>query len=370
VNIVIDTSVLVSASTGVGTFVYESARALAALGGDRRYTYFDGRFRETLPPPGASGCGALRGAKRLLDRFPAARGLARHVARRVSHRAAGARSFDFYWEPNYIPLELDARRLVVTVHDLSPVTHPEWHPKDRVAHFRRHFAAGLARADVITADSEFTRGELADVLGVEPARVRVVTPGHNPELFRPREIRDATRFPAKTGPAAPSSGKSGSVPDFPFVLAVGSMGDPRKNFPRLFEAWELLSPALRGAFRLVVTGRDTGYLAPDELARLYASASALAYPSLYEGFGLPPLEAMACGTPVVTSNLSALPEVVGDAGVLVDPQDVDALAVAMWRILSDEQLRASLIDKGFKRAAVFSWDKAAQETLSLYHSLA
>ena len=113
-------------------------------------------------------------------------------------------------------------------------------------------------------------------------------------------------------------------------------------------------------------------LTPEELAYQLqdSGARALVTPSLYEGFGLPPLEAMACGTPVITSNLSALPEVVGDAGVLVDPKDVDALAVAMWRILSDEPLRASLISKGFKRAAVFSWEKAAQETWALYHSLA
>jgi glycosyltransferase involved in cell wall biosynthesis len=93
-------------------------------------------------------------------------------------------------------------------------------------------------------------------------------------------------------------------------------------------------------------------------------------PSIYEGFGLPPLEAMACGTPVIVSNVSSLPEVVADAGILVDPYDAEELSVAMWRLLSDAELRASLIEKGYKRAGFFSWDKAAQETLKLYHSLA
>jgi glycosyltransferase involved in cell wall biosynthesis len=103
---------------------------------------------------------------------------------------------------------------------------------------------------------------------------------------------------------------------------------------------------------------------------LYNTAEALVAPSIYEGFGLTPLEAMACGTPVIVSNVSSFPEIVGDAGLLIDPGCADELMVAMERILSDSELRASLVEKGLKRAALFSWDKAAQETLALYHGLA
>jgi glycosyltransferase involved in cell wall biosynthesis len=104
----------------------------------------------------------------------------------------------------------------------------------------------------------------------------------------------------------------------------------------------------------------------EELVYLYNAAKLFVFPSFYEGFGLPPLEAMACGTPVIASNVSSLPEVVGDAGILVDPNDVEALTVAMWRVLSDENLQREMRDKGLKRAATFSWKRAAQETLAVY----
>ncbi len=158
-HIVVNTSVLVTTPTGVGRFVYESARALRDAGPAHRYTYYDGRFSERLAAP-AETVGFVRRAKALLDRVPPARALARRVAHGIHRISARKRRFDLYWEPNYIPLALDAPRCVVTVHDLSVVTHPEWHPKDRVAHFARHFARGLERADAVTADSEFTRGEL------------------------------------------------------------------------------------------------------------------------------------------------------------------------------------------------------------------
>jgi len=113
-----------------------------------------------------------------------------------------------------------------------------------------------------------------------------------------------------------------------------------------------------------------GRVSTEELLMLYNAAQMLVAPSIYEGFGLSPLEAMACGTPVVVSSVASLPEIVGDAGLLVDPQDEEATTVAIWRLLSDSELRSSLVEKGIRRAAVFSWDKAAQETLALYHSLA
>jgi glycosyltransferase involved in cell wall biosynthesis len=116
--------------------------------------------------------------------------------------------------------------------------------------------------------------------------------------------------------------------------------------------------------------RFLGKVTPEELLALYNSAQMLVHPAFYEGFGLPPLEAMACGTPVVVSNTSALPEIVGDAALLVEPSDIDSLTVSMWRLLSDAELRQQLTEKGLKRARLFSWRKAAEETLSIYRRLA
>ena len=173
----------------------------------------------------------------------------------------------------------------------------------------------------------------------------------------------------------------------PFILAVGNL-QPRKNLPRLVEAFARLVGAGQRGYQLVLAGKAqwqesevyasvqrhglgddvvfTGYVPDDDLVRLYNAASVFVYPSLYEGFGLPPLEAMACEAPVVASNAAAIAEVVGDAGLLVPPTDVDALADALGRVLADPALRADLIERGRRRVARFSWRKLAVETLAVY----
>lgn len=171
----------------------------------------------------------------------------------------------------------------------------------------------------------------------------------------------------------------------PYVLAVGTL-EPRKNLERLLDAWLRLAPDLRSRYDLALVGprgwddadivtkatatraRLLGRVTDAQLRALYAGASAFAYPSLYEGFGLPPLEAMAAGAPVLTSDVSSLPEVVGDAAVLVDPHDVDAIASGLTRILTDPVLADDLRRAGRARAASFSWNRTAQETLNAVRS--
>jgi glycosyltransferase involved in cell wall biosynthesis len=180
--------------------------------------------------------------------------------------------------------------------------------------------------------------------------------------------------------------------DAPFVLAVGTL-QPRKNYVRLIQAFAAISnlQPLTSNLHLVIAGgkgwrydaifaeveklglRDRvlfpGFVADADLPALYSAARVLAYPSIYEGFGLPMLEAMACGTPVVTSTASCMPEVAGDAALLVPPTDVDALAAALDRALTDEALRADLIAKGRARARQFSWAKSARQLLGIYHAV-
>ena len=175
-----------------------------------------------------------------------------------------------------------------------------------------------------------------------------------------------------------------------FILFVGNIS-PRKNILALLQAFNKLKK--RGIkHKLVIAGKKdqryeqvlktlnelnlggevifTGYVPEEDLPKLYNAADLFVYPSLYEGFGLPILEAMACGTPVVASNVSSLPEVAGDAGLLVNPQDVDALTNAMYKVLTDDKLKESLIDKGLERAKFFSWEKTARETLEVYKEVA
>lgn len=253
------------------------------------------------------------------------------------------------------------RRAVVTFHDLFVMT-----GEYSTAEFRARFAAQACEAaqaaDAVIAVSEFTRGQVIGLLGVPPERVRVVHHG----------IR-ALDYP--------------KVPRENVILSVGAV-QKRKNIARLVEAFETL-PA---EWRLVLAGSSgygaeeileriarspararisvTGYVTPAELARWYARAAVFAFPSLDEGFGMPVLEAMAAGTPVVTSNRSAMPEVAGDAALLVDPEETEALARALTALVSDAKLRGDLARRGLERTAGFSWRKAVSETWSVYQEVA
>jgi glycosyltransferase involved in cell wall biosynthesis len=236
----------------------------------------------------------------------------------------------------------------------------------------------VRRADVVLADSECTRADAIDLLGVDPAHVQVIYPGVE-QRFRPVQdtnaldaVRSRYRLPAR------------------FVLGLGTL-QPRKNFERLIEAYARLKEEAGSEVNLVIAGgagwmyegifgrvqelgvQDAvcfpGYVADEDLPALYTLAELFVFPSLYEGFGLPPLEAMACGTPVVTSSASSLPEVVGDAALMVDPLDVAALAEAIQRVLSDTDLRNGMIRQGQEQARCFTWSGAAQKLLGLYERI-
>lgn len=175
-----------------------------------------------------------------------------------------------------------------------------------------------------------------------------------------------------------------------FILHVGSL-NPRKNLSRLIEAYARLHEVILDEYQLVIVGKRiwktdeiftkvkqlglenkfvfTGFVNDDDLPLLMNAADLLVFPSLYEGFGIPPLEAMACGTPVTASNTSSIPEVVADAALLFDPYNVEEMSAAMYKVLTDEQLQGKLRQKGFERVRQFSWEKAARETLAVYEEV-
>lgn len=270
------------------------------------------------------------------------------------------------------------RRLVVTIYDLSFVTHPESHLPANVEHCLRGTKLAIDRADALIAISEATRRDLIDEMGAPPERIVVTPLASDPRL---RRVSDPGRLAAVR--------RRYELPER-FILFLGAM-EPRKNLLRLIEAFAALRPALRRETVLVVAGahgwlndsvrervgklglaesvRFPGYIAGDDVAALYSLATVFAYPSLWEGFGLPVLEAMACGTPVLTSDVSALPEVAGDAALFVPPTDVEAIADGLTRLLGDAALRADLGARGLRRAAAFSWERCARETLAVYTSV-
>ena len=231
---------------------------------------------------------------------------------------------------------------------------------------------GIKRASHTIATSQTTRNDLITYLKIPDDRISVIYNGLDHSLFKPYKVR---------------------LFDRPYILYVGSER-PRKNLDRLFEAFARLRkefPELL-LIKVGVAGRTqeyrqeimrkldslgiiqavifVEYVSELDLAYYYSSAALLAYPSFYEGFGFPPLEAMACGCPVVTSNTSSLPEVVGEAGIMVNPYDTDSLVEAMRQVLTDSKLRDDMVTKGLEQAKKFSWEKAARETQEVYNKVA
>jgi alpha-1,3-rhamnosyl/mannosyltransferase len=267
--------------------------------------------------------------------------------------------------------------LVITVHDLTFITHPDLHTRVNRARASAAMMTAVARRATVIAVSGHTRGEVEQLLGVPSERIVVVheAPDRAFGIRAPSERPDPS--------PAPVPGR--------YVLAVGSL-EPRKNLVGLLDGMMELPAALRRELQLVVVGpggwhnrvirdrlqrarrrlavRELGYVSTERLAELYRGATVFAYPSLSEGFGLPVLEAMACGAPVLTSNRASLPEVAGDAAVLVDPVDPVSIAGGIERLVTDDEFRAGMVAKGFDNVRRFSWDRCARETVTVYHRVA
>ena len=284
----------------------------------------------------------------------------RNVRRKLLAEPIGPRGATLFHGLNQRLPDLKLRHAVATFHDLFVLTGDY-----STVEFRTRFAAqardAATRAEAIIAVSSFTRDQVIGLLGVEAAKVRVVHHGIRPLTLPP--------FPRER-----------------VILNVGAIQN-RKNIARLVTAFECVD----ANWRLVLAGSDgygaasiraridaspargriavLGYVTAEELASWYARASVFAFPSLDEGFGMPVLEAMAAGVAVVTSSRSALPEVAGDAALLVDPEDGDALIDALNRVTSDEGLRADLVRRGSARAATFTWEKAVAETWDVYEKI-
>ena len=290
-------------------------------------------------------------------------------------RTLGA--IDLFHATDMVMPPLRRAKGVLTVYDLSFMLFPEYHVGGMQA-FTRNMRRFAGRADAVIAISEHTKRDVVELLGVPPERVRVTLLAAD-ERYRVLEDRLAI---------AEVAARYGI--DGPYVLYTGTL-EPRKNIPTLVRAFHTLKRETRIPHRLVLAGKKgwlydeifaevarlgldtevifTGFVADEDLPYLYNGADLFVYPSFYEGFGLPPLEAMACGCPVVTSTTSSLPEVVGEAGLMVDPHDATALAEAMARALGDGDLHARMREKGLARAARFSWEQCVAETLTLYREL-
>ncbi len=267
---------------------------------------------------------------------------------------------------------------VCTIHDLSIFTWAHCHPPERVRYMRKEIELTLKRADMLIADSEYTRQEIAAYFGWPLAKIRAVPLACSAD-FRPRSDDELLAVLTRFGLLVNG-----------YSLYVGTI-EPRKNLEVLLDAYAMLPVAVRQRWPLVLTGfrgwrsehlharievamaegwaRYLGFVAAEELPLIYAGARLFVFPSLYEGFGLPVLEAMASGVPVVCSNASTLPEVAGDAAAMCEAQDVNTLSQLIAAGLEDEEWRSAAKVKGQLRAADFSWQRCARETVAVYREV-
>jgi glycosyltransferase involved in cell wall biosynthesis len=284
---------------------------------------------------------------------------------------------------------------VVTVHDMSSLLFSE--ESGIRMHMRRYrFRRGLLRAGRVLAVSAATRRDVVQTLGIPAERVRLVYSAPAPEFFQRGHSADARAAGPETEEHERRRILERYQIHYPFLLYAGNIR-PQKNIPRLVEAFavvrsELANHPVYSDLRLIIIGdqiarnpavrhavihsrvencaRFLGFVPFDTLRIFYECAAAFVFPSLYEGFGLPPLEAMASGTPVVTSNISSLPEAVNDAAMLVNPENVFDIARGIREVLLNESLRHSLVYKGREQAARFSWERTAREVLEIYEEVA
>jgi glycosyltransferase involved in cell wall biosynthesis len=365
VRVAYDVTALLGARTGVGVVTAELLERLAREP-DLDVTAYavtlrgHGRARELLPAGVrlAGGVMAAQPLRRLWQRFdwpPITRWTG---------------PVDVVHGPNFVVPPARRAAELFTVHDLTCVRYPELCTPD-VLQYPALMQRALRRGAHVHAVSQFVADEVVALLGADPDRVHAI----------PNGLTDG-----REGLAAAGAKRAGGDR---YVLALGTI-EPRKDMPLLVRAFDAVA-AHDPTLRLVIAGQDgwgveafttalgsarhrdrvvrLGWVTDEVRADLLAGATAFAFPSVYEGFGLPPLEAMAAGVPVVTTRTGALPETVGDAAILVEPGDTDGLAAALVGATTDEALRAQLIERGRRRAASYSWDETASSMVRLYRSL-
>lgn len=352
---------------GIARYIRGLVPALAAAAPESRFTLFANRLRTEGTPwdPGLPNVGLreLRWPRRLtqwcwdvLD-WPAI------------DRLLGP--LDLFHGMHFVLPAARRAKLVLTVHDLTYLRHPEYFsdPALNERGYRRELPRALARADAVVAVSEHTKRDLVELLRVPAARILVVLEGVEPEFFvQPGDPTTASVL-ARLGLTTP------------YLVCLVGTPEPRKNLVRTVAAARLAAPRMPlvligpvEPIRALLGGNLSGVtlvgtLSDADLPHVLRGADCALYPSLYEGFGLPALEAMAAGVPLVTSDRSALPEVVGDAAVLVDPESVEAIAEGLRTLLGDQERRARLVQAGLARARELSWPRAAGQVLGLYREL-
>jgi len=371
IKLLVNAVPMVNVNTGIGRYLRCLYTEMERLYGDRlEIGYFDGfRVLSRMPGGPANIKQWARGVDLFWDMpvYPALIvRLGFHFIREAVFRRC-SRSYDVYHEAGFFPFSVSPRvRTVFTIHDLSLIRFPQHHPRERVLYSRFFLRRRCDGVDHFLAVSQFTAREMRTYLGIDPGRTTITPEAHDNTIFYPRsaeEIRDFLQDHA--------------LPE-KYFLFVGS-GDPRKNLDVIPEALEkagLGVPLVAAGWSGWSEGETSegvmplGYVSDEELARAYSGALGMIFPSMYEGFGLPVLEAMACGCPVVTTRETSLPEVAGDAALYMKrPRDVNDLAGILRDLVENRAMRDGLAAAGLEWARGFSWKETARRTFEVFEAV-
>jgi len=375
-RIAIDTTPLLKNLTGVGHVTYKHAYHLHHdhhTSNVYFYAWFWSKTLRNRPIPGME-----KKIKRIKSLLPKPYLIAHYVKRIVFHMGLALFRPDIIYQPNFIRLPtLFNIPTLITIHDISFLKYPEYHPKERVEYLSTHLKTSIQGSAKIITVSHFTKQELITEGLAKAASIEVVHCGVSP-LFSPIESTMCQTY-LKTHLNTELAYQG-------YFLYVGTL-EPRKNLATLLKAYKHYTSHEKNPLKLVIVGMlgwqeeaqkeeiaemlsnpnilQLGYLTDDALPFLYSGARGFFFPSIYEGFGLPPLEAMACGTPVITSNAASLPEVVGDAGLMYDPYDYKGFAKGM-HALHDNAFYETQRHKGLAQSQNFTWEAAGQKLYDIF----
>jgi glycosyltransferase involved in cell wall biosynthesis len=363
--------------TGIGRYTYELAKELQLSSDIDELKFFSGNeFADKVPEQDrvVAAKSETSSIRALAKKSRLAVWLYHNYKIYNTSKALKNQSDYIYHSPNFFTPRIEGKK-VVTFHDLSIFTWPECHPKERVRYMQKELLFTVQHADALITDSEYTRRELAEYFNYPLEKVFAVPLASSGDFY-PRPEDETTRILDQYG-----------LREKQYILFTGSV-EPRKNLKTLLDAYERLPLPMRLDCPLVISGyrgwesgdvhkkmaqgesegwvRYLGFTPAADLPFIFSGARVFAFPSLYEGFGLPVLEAMASGTPVLCSNASCLPEVAGDAALMFEPLHVENLTELLKRGIEDTQWRENARELGLQRAKLFSWQRCAKETIDVY----
>lgn len=371
-TILTDAKVLLSPFTGIAKYTYENAKRIKQS--DKYNIYFNYIY----PSKNLQENRYKKTKSKFTLNFLNKNGFLKKYKRKLINAVNmfDYRTYDIYWQPNIIPNPyMKAKNIVSTVHDFSFLHYPESHPKERIEYFKKNFVKQVSKSDYIITGSNYTKKEIVKYLDFDPNKIRVIYHGIDHDVYKKyadNELRNTK--------------KKFNLPD-DFLLFVGSI-EPRKNLLTLLKAFNALEEEIKQKYPLFLVGASgwenediiqeinqssninyIGYIKDEELPHIYNLATVFIYPSLYEGFGIPPLEAFACATPTIVSNTTSMPEVCQDATLYIDPLDVSDIKDKILLLLNSPNLQRELIEKGLLRAKKFTWEKSALEHIKLFDYL-